>query len=1452
MTKQRKTARRPHFRLSLEALEDRTLLSVSVIEGFEGGSLAAYQTALRYAPSAVILPIAAHDGYMGLVKQDGYEWMIRNDAATQVHSGDTVSVWTQFAGTADGRAYLGFDAHDNGTFHSPLTDGGMLSVVMAANTSQLLIQNNAGFNEPISNPSSAVAATAQSYVANHWYRLEASWSGASVTARLYDSDGITLLSSVSGSTTAPFPSGGGIAFRAFGHDKYFDTVVLDAGSTGTVAQRGSAGGGLGAGWTPGNPPPPVGNNPGGGPAPVPWQYTSTASSGRDVSLAAFNDLQQVSPGGIVGGTVGLAAMNNSAVGGTQQIGWGPPAFGRYNSGIPLETPLLAQYIFRQLPGQPTRLIGSSDLKHFFSSAHTDTHHLNPGENDTYGSGLNQNQTLYTDGSEMDPVTGQLHSAVDLGHNDPDNVTVGDNLVYSSAIQHLLQVNVSDLNPATNPVGTRWFLMGNLFVAGDQDVTNNSRWVEITPHFNGTMFTFTYPAGSTGTANFRTIPGLTGVLNVPMTPADNLIIRADPTNSNNLQVVNAITSAVLGEYIISGLTNIVVTCDSNPDTLTVDYHYGDPLPFGGLNYQFGPGVDTLNVNDTFTSTGQTFTLTGTSVQRSGSAPITFTSGGINFVNVNGGSGNNTYKINNSEAGWTTTVNTGTGSDLVNVLGLTTLLNVNCQGGSGTDVVNVGNAGSLPGIAGTLNLENEPSYTTVNINDQADGAAHTAVIDTVTRFGDTSLGRLTGIGSAVITWDYYDTSAVNINFGSGTTTVNVLGTGVPTNLFNNGLATVNIGNANSIAGIQGVLNLENEPNFDTVNINDQADADAHTAVIDTVTRSGDTSLGRLTGIAAAITWDYLDTSAVNINFGSGTTTVNVLGTGVTTNLFNNAAATVNIGNANSIAGIQGVLNLENEPNFDIVNINDQADADAHTAVIDTVTRSGDSSLGRLTGISTGAITWDYRDTTPVNINFGSGTTTVNVLGTGVPTNLFNNGLATVNVGNANSLSGILGALTLNNSPSFSHVNLQDGADNAGHPNVGISTGGVTGLAPVPINFSTSPVCIDLLTITVGNGNNAYTITGSQAYLGTTLNTGGGTDIVSVQGAAYPLTVNSAGGSGADTIKLGDTTNTLTGINGAVTVTAAGTDTLNVNDQGTVGNRNYTVSATTVSWTGGTTVSYTGLGALNLNGGNGIDTYFLNGTSATAALVATGVGGSNTVTGSNSGNIWTLVGINAGSLAGAAYATPATFFNMANLTAGSGGDRFSFTDGAAITGHLAGGGSDTLDYTPYTTSVMVDLLTGVATAVGGGVSGILGVFGASGAPGTPGLFNLVIGNGGGYLQGGTGRRNLLVTGGAAGTLVGGDGEDLLIAGSTAYDTDPSLAAWQVIAAYWVSGDPFPTRVANLLSGNGVPILDPTPVTGNVFGNGGGNTLSGIGGVAAIFTDGADTIGGFDPSSQTIPIAP
>src|SRR5205085_7113414 len=133
----------------------------------------------------------------------------RSDAAAQVKAGDTVSVWVRFDGTANGRAYFGFGASSAGT----------LSLVAAPNTGQLILQSNVGYGY------TNLAAVGQGWLANHWYRLEVDWgTSGTIVGKLFDSNGTTLLNSVTAATTAI--TSGGIAFRSIGsYDKYFDTVT---------------------------------------------------------------------------------------------------------------------------------------------------------------------------------------------------------------------------------------------------------------------------------------------------------------------------------------------------------------------------------------------------------------------------------------------------------------------------------------------------------------------------------------------------------------------------------------------------------------------------------------------------------------------------------------------------------------------------------------------------------------------------------------------------------------------------------------------------------------------------------------------------------------------------------------------------------------------------------------------------------------------------------------------------------------------------------------------------------------------------------------------------------------------------------------------------------------------------------------------------------------------------
>jgi hypothetical protein len=475
--------------------------------------------------------------------------------------------------------------------------------------------------------------------------------------------------------------------------------------------------------------------------------------------------------------------------------------------------------------------------------------------------------------------------------------------------------------------------------------------------------------------------------------------------------------------------------------------------------------------------------------------------------------------------------------------------------------------------------------------------------------------------------------------------------------------------------------------------------------------------------------------------------------------------------------------------------------------------------------------------------------------------NSNATTVNVGKANKLDGILAPLTIAN-PSFSTaLTINDQGTAAARTYTitpttvawGGPTVSFTGLSSLTVNGSAGGDTFNLAagtpvaTLNGGGGNNtlvgpsaptSYNITGSNAG-----NLSGGAS------ASFSNVQNLTGGSGNDAFLFADGA----GVGGNISDIGGAANALDYSAYSTPVTVN--LAASTATGVGGTVGNI-----LTLRGGAGDDS--LTGNAASRTIFVAGPG-NDTITGLGTDNFlysadangtadttWSVTAQNSGTLAFAGATT--TFSGVQNLyAAGSGSATFAFADGAGVDGNIQGsGGTNTLDYRAYSTSVIVDLQTGFATGVGGSVSGITVVFGGTGN-GALGAYNLLIGGpaGGNTLNGGLGRRNLLVAGGGASQLNAGDQEDLLIGGFTnTYDTEAGLVSWMQIAAYWAGTDDYATRVSNLTSGSGVPLLDATTVTGN----GGGNTLVGNGALALIFTDGLDGISGLDPASQQVAIAP
>jgi hypothetical protein len=217
---------------SLSAISSSFTVSTvtsNVIENFQNG-LNNYFYVGNARPVVGTSTAAAHPGTAtdGLYDDQDGNWYFREDSGAVIKPGDTVSVWVNFEGGANGRAYFGF-----GT-----TASGLDSVVLAPNTGQFIIQSNAGFDTYTN-----LAADTQSYTANSWYLVQVEWgTSGKVVANLYSSNGTTLLNSISVATGDTTP--GWFAFRAIGSSgtaTYYSTVTDTPGANNFVVPVSNSG-----------------------------------------------------------------------------------------------------------------------------------------------------------------------------------------------------------------------------------------------------------------------------------------------------------------------------------------------------------------------------------------------------------------------------------------------------------------------------------------------------------------------------------------------------------------------------------------------------------------------------------------------------------------------------------------------------------------------------------------------------------------------------------------------------------------------------------------------------------------------------------------------------------------------------------------------------------------------------------------------------------------------------------------------------------------------------------------------------------------------------------------------------------------------------------------------------------------------------------------------------------
>jgi hypothetical protein len=443
----------------------------------------------------------------------------------------------------------------------------------------------------------------------------------------------------------------------------------------------------------------------------------------------------------------------------------------------------------------------------------------------------------------------------------------------------------------------------------------------------------------------------------------------------------------------------------------------------------------------------------------------------------------------------------------------------------------------------------------------------------------------------------------------------------------------------------------------------------------------------------------------------------------------------------------------------------------------------------------------------------------------------GFSVVTIGQGGSVQGIKGEVDVQAVNPV--VIVDDSADPVGRKAV-LGTFAITGLAPAPITY---PLNLSGLRVKGGTGANVFTVTSTpivSTILHDVLDLGTGSDKVTVLGDLTPLFIVAQ--SGTDNITVGG--GTLANFLGFVSISnTKGQDHLTVDDSKDPGFRDIQLLTGEIDFLNPPKLSifYSSVSDLTIDGGPGGASFnVLNTLGGIPVTINGGLStNSNVLFGPNLPNLWSITGLNAGQVGNVA------FKNVQNLVGGTANDTFKFANGAGVSGSISGnGGVNTLDYSAYTTLVIVNLKNHSATGVGGGaINRVFGIENVIGGQGN----NVLVGDANtALLQGGKGR-DLLFSGGGNTKLRAGSGEAVLVGGHYILDTD--LNALLHLLAEWsrtdlgTAADPtgYQARVKHLEHGGG--LNDPFLLNNTtVFADAGKQTLTSGAGLDFIFFDSAD----------------
>jgi hypothetical protein len=469
-----------------------------------------------------------------------------------------------------------------------------------------------------------------------------------------------------------------------------------------------------------------------------------------------------------------------------------------------------------------------------------------------------------------------HSALTIeGQNGVDTVVVGDGSLQGKILGQVSVNNKSSLSKlliddSLDPTW-RWFWMS------DKTVNLAGATINFTENDLSSLDVFTGPAGS--------------YCEVYDTPQN---VAGTTTTSMNLGV------GVDETRIIKTTGPLNLQGDGGLDIVTVGTGKLNDIQ-GVIDIRNTPlgGFTDLRIDGSRDTISRTFTVNALNVQwlKNGQATpmeVRFNQNDLSALTVSAGSAGNPFNVlntpQNSPSNLAVTLNTGTGTDVVNVQRIRSQTVINGQ--NGADIVNVGLDGKMQFVTKDLSITNLSSYSTINLDDSTDNQGRAITLDTASTpagvFGSVSIPSLGQINfkqadlRALNIWtssnlDFFlvkNTTKSNIPGGSPTTihagqgadTIRVTGTNGAlivnpegsNNLVNLGGDGAGSGSLTPLRGAVSVVGEGGDGNY--LEINDRASTGRYIYSMDgaRVIRSP------LAGTAPAVNLDVSEYSIVGMKF------------------------------------------------------------------------------------------------------------------------------------------------------------------------------------------------------------------------------------------------------------------------------------------------------------------------------------------------------------------------------------------------------------------------------------------------------------------------------------------------------------------------------------------------------------------------------------------------------------